>query len=170
MDSSTSANGTNQTANNSLVSNQPHDTKEACKTGLNNNNTEDMLYMYALNTPISDDSLLHEPRNNTTNHTRRVPDSHTSRSKRLESINEDSECFSSVIRSGSISSMSFTATPFSGFQVPEATVVTVNDKKGRKAKRLSVKEAIPVMPPCLAVLCFIFNVFIPGSGKAKVDL
>lgn len=137
------------------------DTKEPCKTGLNNN-TEDLLY--TLNTPVNDDTL-HEHRNTSSNHPRRPPDRSHSRGKRLESINEDSECFSSVIRNGSISSMSFTATPFSGFQVPEATVVPVSDKKGCRTKRLSAKEAIPVMPLSLAVLCLIFNILIPGSGK-----
>lgn len=144
-----------------IISDARPDTKEQSKTGLNNN-TEDALY--TLNTPTNDDGTLHEPRNSPSNHSRRVPDSHN-RAKRLESINEDSECFSSVIRSGSISSMSFTATPFSGFQVPEATIVPENDKKGRGVKRLSVKEAIPIMPPSLAVLCLVLNVLIPGSGE-----
>ncbi|KAK3753622.1 hypothetical protein QZH41_014729 [Actinostola sp. cb2023] len=141
------------------------DTKDPHKTGLNNN-SEDVLYTCTLNTPTNDDAnTLHEPLNNPSNHssTRRVPDTH-SRGKRLESINEDSECFSSVVRSGSISSMSFTATPFSGFQVPETTIVPVHNRKGRGTKRLTPREAIPVMPPPVAVLCLILNIVIPGSG------
>ncbi|XP_031565276.1 uncharacterized protein LOC116300534 [Actinia tenebrosa] len=139
------------------------DTKELPKNGLNNNAEDMCMYTPTLNTPCVD-----EPRTTQTSSTlsssRRKSESQE-RGRRLESINEDSECFTSVIRSASTSTMSFSP-PFPGFQVPEATVVlnNVHERKSRGNVNLSFREAIPIMPTAIAIICLIFNIVIPGTG------
>lgn len=153
-----------------VMSDSIQDTKDSSKNGLNNNAEDMSMYTPTLNTPsIDDNNTLHEPRTTQPmNHSssRRKSESQ-GRGRRLVSINEDSECFTSVIRSTSTSTMSFSP-PFSGFQVPEATVVSnsANERKGRGNVNLSFRKAIPIMPRAIAIICLIFNIAIPGTGKS----
>lgn len=131
------------------------------------------MYTPTLNTPSIDDSnTRHEPRttqSSSHSSSRRKSESQ-GRGRRLESINEDSECFTSVIRSTSTSTMSLSP-PFQGFQVPAATIVSnnVNERKGRGNVNLSFRKAIPIMPPAIAIICLIFNIAIPGTGKSCMN-
>ncbi|KAL9955040.1 hypothetical protein ACROYT_G042644 [Oculina patagonica] len=57
-------------------------------------------------------------------------------------------------------------TPFPGFQIPNETVIPLEDSAiaGKRKKGISAQEAIPVLPRSAAITCLILNIFIPGSG------
>lgn len=60
-------------------------------------------------------------------------------------------------------------TPFPGFQIPNETVVPQEDSAtaGKRKKGISAKDAIPVLPRSVAIVCLILNILIPGSGGHK---
>lgn len=65
------------------------------------------------------------------------------------------------------------STPFHGFVPPEMTIVPDSDTKlssNRKAIVLSFRDAIPVLPLPVAVLCLVLNILVPGLGKLSLDL
>ena len=58
-------------------------------------------------------------------------------------------------------------TPFPGFQIPNETIIPKEDPATvvKRKQTISAKDAIPVLPRPVAIVCLIFNILIPGSGK-----
>ncbi|RMX45567.1 hypothetical protein pdam_00013104 [Pocillopora damicornis] len=57
-------------------------------------------------------------------------------------------------------------TPFPGFQIPNETIIPKEDPATvvKRKQTISAKDAIPVLPRPVAIVCLIFNILIPGSG------
>lgn len=57
-------------------------------------------------------------------------------------------------------------TPFPGFQIPNETIIPKEDPATlvKRKQTISAKDAIPVLPRPVAIVCLILNIVIPGLG------
>ena len=128
-----------------------------------------------LNAPINEQRELEEENANTITELRKTDSLYSKRRHTAsgDSVFDDAEKTARATRGRRTSSTSGVTTcpptPFHGFVPPEMTIVP--DKKSpvnKKSFVISFRDAIPVMPLPVAVLCLILNVFVPGLGKLSL--